>query len=311
MALFSRKRPAPPQLQPWPGPASTDQYIRLVAGGQTADAADHLRRATEEDRDDLLWNFSDDLRYDDLLALLDARPDDALLHTMAAICAMKTAWTIRTGARAEHVSRAQFNGFHAWLDGSEAHAYGAVRLDESDVLPYLTLLTTGRGLQLNVAELRARFDAGRERAPHHLELHRQMLQGLCAKWGGSDEAMFAFSRSAAEAAPDAAGLAELVAIAHVEAWLEAKASEYWRRPGVKEELQHVAARLGTRVPPDRYQVTGRNMLALVWWQSRDNDAFVAAVAAMDGMVTAWPWEMWPKFGPPVEVVRYAWQQMHT
>ncbi|MBV9096541.1 MAG: hypothetical protein JO079_00665 [Frankiaceae bacterium] len=311
MALFSRKRPAPPRLRRWPGPASSDHYVRLVTGGQTADAAEHLRGVTAEDRGDLLWNFSDDLRYDDLLALLETNPDDALLHNMAAIAAMKTAWKIRTGARAEYVSRAQFNGFHAWLDGSEAHAYEAIRLDQADVVPYLTLVTTGRGLQLDLAELRTRFEAGRDRAPHHLELHRQMLQGLCAKWGGSDDAMFAFARSVADAAPDATGLAELVATAHVEAWLEANAGDYWRRPGVKEELQHAAARLGTNVPPDRYQVTGRNMLALIWWKSRDNAAFDSAVTAMGGMVTTWPWEMWPKLGTPVEVVRYAWQQMQS
>ena len=210
------------------------------------------------------------------------------------------------------MSRAQFNGFHAWLDGSEEHAREAIRVDPSDVLPHVTLVTTGRGLQRGVGELVARFNAGRGCAPHHLELHRQMLQGLCAKWGGSDEAMFEFARSVAGAAPDSAGLAELVATAHVEAWLEAQGSgDHWRKPGVAEELQQAAARLGSDLPPNRYNVTGRNMLALVWWKSRDKAAFLAAVTAMDGVVTDWPWEMWPKIGTPVGVVRYAWQQMHA
>lgn len=312
VALFSRKRPSAPPLQPWPGPPSRDEYVGLVVSGQTAAAAEHLRHATPEDRFDLLWNFSEELRYDDLRALLQTSPDDALLHSMAAMAATKTAWKIRTGERVQYVSRAQFTGFHAWLEGSEGHAQKAIRLDPSDVLPHTTLVASGRGLQRDAAELRARFDAGREYAPYNLELHRQMLQGLCAKWGGSDQAMFEFARSAAEAAPDATGLAELVPTAHVESWLEAKgAADYWRGRGVKEELRHAAGRLGADVPPDRFQVTGRNMLALVWWQSKDMAEFLASVAAMDGLVTDWPWQMWPQFGTPVEVVQYAWQQMHA
>jgi hypothetical protein len=89
-----------------------------------------------------------------------------------------------------------------------------------------------------------------KRHPYHRIAHEHMLQYLCRKWFGSHEEMFDFARAAAAAAPPGDPLGYLVAVAHVEQWLDLPDEEdlaYLQRPDVLAEL-HAAVDRTVRHP---------------------------------------------------------------
>ncbi|MET9914007.1 hypothetical protein ABZZ74_46035 [Streptomyces sp. NPDC006476] len=81
------------------------------------------------------------------LRSLVAAPDDVLALTVLGARVVRIGWTIRTTARAEHVSREQFAGLHAHLRQAEQLLIRATALDPSHDAP-----TTAIGLQLGQNE---------------------------------------------------------------------------------------------------------------------------------------------------------------
>ena len=138
----------------------------------------------------------DDLGGDFLLKLPERLPEDPLALTVAGARHSAWAWEARTGSRATQVSEEQFRIFHDRLGAAEELLYTAAELDPESAAPWYTLCIISRGLEHGADVTRRRFDAGVRRAPGHVGLHRQMLQQLCAKWGGSHEKMHAFAREA-------------------------------------------------------------------------------------------------------------------
>ena len=86
--------------------------------------------------------------------------------------------------------------------------------------PWYFLQISGRGLQVRPEVAGHRFEETCRLAPGHVAAHRQQLQQLCVKWGGSHERMHAFAREAVRAAPAGSPLGQLVAMAHLEQWLD-------------------------------------------------------------------------------------------
>ena len=104
-------------------------------------------------------------------------------------------------------------------------------------------MTTGRGLQLGLEMIERRFEAATHRCANHRIAHQQMLQALCRKWFGSHERMHAFAAASA-AGPHSADLAHLVAIAHLEHWLDLGTgrprSSHMKQPAVRSQLAEAA-----------------------------------------------------------------------
>ncbi|MEH0576366.1 hypothetical protein QBA54_18135 [Streptomyces sp. B21-108] len=102
---------------------------------------------------------------------------------------------------------------------------------------------TARGLQLGQAEARRRYDRLSAHHPHHYRAQTQLLQQLCPKWGGSWDAAHGFARECATAAPDGANSGALVALAHIEHWLDLDSGErtaYMRGLPVRDDLRNAA-----------------------------------------------------------------------
>jgi hypothetical protein len=97
-----------------------------------------------------------------------------------------------------------------------------------------TVAGTGRG--------QAAVRAGAQQAP----ASTQALQGLGRKWGGSHEAIFEFARWASGQAPDGHSGHKLIALAHIEMWLDAEKGEpqrtYFVAKPVKQEVMAAARR---------------------------------------------------------------------
>ncbi|MBS2533244.1 hypothetical protein KGQ20_10710 [Catenulispora sp. NF23] len=251
------------------------------------------------DRDDferltfLIGNI-EDLGGDFLLKLPNQLPSDPLALTVAGARHSAWAWEARTGYRASQVSEEQFKVFHDRLRVAEEYLYTAVELDPANAAPWYTLCVTSRGLEHGADVTRRRFEAGIKRAPGHVGLHRQMLQQLCAKWGGSHEAMHAFATKVFDAAPPGSGLGELVAQAHLEHWLDLEQGPddvYIRDAAVVQDLRRAAdaSVFHPAFAPTSSPYTALNTFAMAFWLADDKDSAGRLFERIADHATKAPW----------------------
>ncbi|MEU8521007.1 hypothetical protein [Streptomyces sp. NBC_01216] len=252
-------------------------------------------RPESEDRTALLWAVGETQGVERWIAdVIEAEPGAALPRLVAGIRHITWGWEARTSARAEHVSREQFDTFHARLRTAEDRLYEVAEREPHWTSPWYALQLTGRGLQVGQSTARRRFEATVRRDPHHLGAHQQQLQQVCDKWGGSHEEMHAFARTSAFEAPGGTALGQLVAVAHIEEWLsldDREQQSYPRRREVVESLR-AAADHSFRHPDfvrrdNRLQVA--NSFAMAFALAGDREYARAAFQATDGLVTSFPW----------------------
>ncbi|MCX4764384.1 hypothetical protein OG562_26180 [Streptomyces sp. NBC_01275] len=170
-------------------------------------------------------------------------PGDPLPRTLLAERYIRIGWDIRSGARAQHVSRDQFGQFHAWLRKAEQLLIEVCAEQPGYAPAWTARLLTARGLELGQAEARRRYDRLAAHHPHHYRAQTQLLQQLCPKWGGSWDAAHGFARECARDAPDGANAGALVALAHIEHWLDLESPEraaYLRGLPVRDDLRFAA-----------------------------------------------------------------------
>ena len=230
-----------------------------------------------------------------ILPLTDQHPDDALARTVTGARRVAWAWEARTGARASQVSQDQFKVFHERLRHAEDELFAAVELDPASATPWYHLLIASRGLEHGVDVARRRFEAGTARDPFHVGMHSQMLQQVCAKWGGSNEEMHAFARESVLKAPEGSAMGQLVAVAHLENWLDLARAEddaYMRRPEVLESLREAAARSVDHpaFAPTSSPYPALNAFAMAFWLARDVAAAHRMFQRIGDHVTKSPWQ---------------------
>ncbi|MEU9108495.1 hypothetical protein AB0D54_30015 [Streptomyces xanthophaeus] len=179
----------------------------------------------------------------------DRSPDDPLARTMLADRLVQIGWAIRSGHRAEHVSKDQFRDFHAYLRRAELLLIDVCAEHPEYALAWYLRTITARGLELGLSETRRRYDRLAEHHPHHYSGQQQLLQQVCPKWGGSWEAAHGFARQCAAEAPAGSPAGSLVAVAQMEQYLElsqkesrSRAETYLRQPETHAQLLDAAAR---------------------------------------------------------------------
>ncbi|WP_052489030.1 hypothetical protein, partial [Streptomyces sp. 150FB] len=134
---------------------------------------------------------------DDWLAAEPENPDAVLVK---ADLLVKQAWEIRTEARAQDVSKDQFQAFFALLDDAVPTLSAAAELNPADPVPWQVALAHATGSQAPREVFDAYWHEAVARAPHHYGCHVAALQYVCDKWHGSHEEMFEFAERAAEGA---------------------------------------------------------------------------------------------------------------
>ncbi|MFJ6619234.1 hypothetical protein ACIQOW_16840 [Kitasatospora sp. NPDC091335] len=226
-------------------------------------------------------------------ALADT-PEDPYALLLSGARHVTWAWEARSRAQAKHVGEEQWKLFHQRLDVAEERLLAAAEHEPSWLAPWYFLQISARGASLDPEVATCRFEAAVRRAPGHPDSHRQRLQQLCAKWGGSHEEMHAFARSAMLAAPEGSELGELVALAHLEHWLDLPDGEdraHLTSPAVVAELQEAAFR--SVLHPDFRQVRGWqgsfNTFAMVFSLAGQRKTARLLFDALDGAVTESPW----------------------
>ncbi len=183
----------------------------------------------------------------DLLALdgwITAHPDDAWAHLVRGVQLVGWAWEARGHGRSQTVGESAFEEFWARLRRAEWHLLHAAELDPTDPLPWGSLLTSGRGLQVAFEELCLRFEECNRRFPGLPGAHAAFLQGACRKWRGSHDQMFGFATMTASAASPGSPLHALVVAAHFEQQIDLDDTQafrhYFASPGVRAQV-HFAA----------------------------------------------------------------------
>lgn len=210
---------------------------------------------------------------------------------------IREAWRARGGRFANHVPQDAWPVFFGHLENAEELLAKAAGLRPQHPEPLSNLLITARGLQMGGEDERERFQALIDVAPLHVRGHVLMLENLKAKWGGSDEAMFAFARQHAERAPEGHALGCLPVHAHWEmrnmlAWKdEEPADAYFRRPEVAREI--IQAWRCTAGSPshvaDGYSRALYNLMAASLALCGQRELARQALGKMQGQCLEWPW----------------------
>lgn len=179
-----------------------------------------------------------------LTRVAEADPADPLAQVLLAEHYIWIGWSIRSTARAQYVSREQFEGLHRWLRRAEPRLIDVTARFPDNTDAWNLRLTTARGLELGQAEARRRYDRLARHAPHHLRAQLNLQQQLCPKWSGSWEAMHAFTAECVRSSPPGSPNGLLVPLAHTEhaATLDAEAEKaYLADPAVHADVRQAAA----------------------------------------------------------------------
>lgn len=206
---------------------------------------------------------------------------------------VRWAWEARTGLRAKHVTQDQFAVFHERLRLAEDCLQDVVRREPANAAAWQEMLAVSRGLQLGLDETRRRFDEVVRHCPGHLRAHRQLLQQLCLKWGGSHKLMHDFAREASAAAAPGSPLGVLIVEAYLEEWLdEGRKDDLFPRPKTRRELRAAADR--SVLHPEYRQRPGwpvvHNTFAMAFSLSGDLNLAAEQFGIIGDLVTDAPWQ---------------------
>ncbi|WP_119729137.1 DUF4034 domain-containing protein [Thermomonospora amylolytica] len=205
------------------------------------------------------------------------------------------AWEARGAASASQTSEEQFREFFKRLKMAENCLDEVVERDPGDVVAWSYLVTSARGRQVDRDEAERRFRGVVDSCPWHRRTHEQMLQYVCRKWFGSHEEMFAFARDTVAKMPDGSVLGELIAVAHIEMWLDLPSGEdeeYMRRPEVMAEINAAADR-SVRHPAYRPRPGWppvHNTFAMAFCLGGDLGSAAQQFQLLGDRVTDWPWQ---------------------
>jgi len=298
--LLGRGSSAPAvQIDPCRGDSLARAWRDRLARGEWSELAPFLRSFDNVDaRDFYIEVLADSI--DGRPAWLDTwvgqEPEAALPRLFRGRRGVAWAWDARGGGQVDTVKDDGWSRFFERLQGAEDDVTVATRLDPADAGPWVVLLTTTRGLQQGQGRLREVYAEAQRRWPWHQEAHRLMVQGLAAKWGGSNEAMFGFAREAHAHAPEGLGVHTVLAEAHIEGWMDAdQDNTYWERPGVREDIMAAADSYlysSRRVMTPR-EVGNRSIFAYCFWKLGERECLREQLGIIGDTLTV-PWTLFSR-----------------
>ncbi|MGW7822400.1 hypothetical protein ACWGLF_30800 [Streptomyces puniciscabiei] len=200
-------------------------------------------------------------------------------------------WEARTRARAVDVTPEQWRVFHERLDIAEEQLLEAAELRPEWVTPWRRLLTSGRGMSLGPAVNETRRDAALRRDPLDLETHIEWVSQLQPRWGGEPGEALAFAREAFTKAPEAHRLGCVIAVAHIEDWVESDSKNCLIKPAIQDELLEAAEH--SILHPAYARRPGWqedfNIFAMALSLASERLVLPRVFRELRGAYTPWPW----------------------
>ncbi|MEV6425567.1 hypothetical protein [Streptomyces sp. NPDC051662] len=213
-------------------------------------------------------------------------------------------WEARTTARAVNVTQEQWRVFHERLHIAEEQLFEAAEMRPEWITPWRRLLTSGRGMSLGPAVNGTRLDAARRRDPLDLETHVEWVTQLQPRWGGERGEALAFARDALGRAPQGHRLGCVIAMAHIEDWVESDREDCLETPEIQAELRNAADHsvlhpAYARRPGWQHDL---NMFAMALSLAGERHTVRRVFQALDGAYTSWPWTFFAE--PEKQFARY-------
>ncbi|MFD7288306.1 hypothetical protein [Streptomyces sp. NPDC059863] len=213
-------------------------------------------------------------------------------------------WEARTTARAVNVTQEQWRIFHERLHIAEEQLFEAAEMRPEWVTPWRRLLTSGRGMSLGPAINETRLDAARRRDPLDLETHVEWVTQLQPRWGGEPGQALAFARDALGRAPQGHRLGCVIAMAHIEDWVESEREDCLETREIQAELRDAADHsilhpAYERRPGWQHDL---NMFAVALSLAGERHTVRRVFQALDGAYTSRPWTCFAE--PEKQFARY-------
>ncbi|MFJ2766343.1 hypothetical protein [Streptomyces sp. NPDC087300] len=201
-------------------------------------------------------------------------------------------WEARTSARASHVTREQWQIFYERLTIAEEQLLEAAELRPEWVTPWRRLLTSGRGMSVGTDVSEARLHAALRRDPLDLETHLEWLSRLQPRWSGEPGQALAFARDALAHVPQGHRLGCVIAMAHIEEWVESDRGDCLQEPQIQAELRKAADH--SILHPAYQRRPGWqqdfHLFAMALSLADERHTVQRVVQTLDGAYTSWPWE---------------------
>ncbi|MFJ9734207.1 hypothetical protein ACIRUL_23160 [Streptomyces sp. NPDC101171] len=200
-------------------------------------------------------------------------------------------WEARTAARAVDVTQEQWRVFHERLQVAEEQLLEAAELRPEWVTPWRRLLTSGRGMSLGDAVNEARLDAALRREPLDPETHLEWLSHLQPRWNGEPGQALAFARDAFTRAPEGHRLGCVIAMAHIEDWVESEQADCLVTPAIQAELRAAAEHSILHPAYERRPGWQQdfNTFAMALGLASESVVAPSVFRELDGAFTSWPW----------------------
>ncbi len=220
------------------------------------------------------------------------------LHGLG-IAHVVSGWAIRGRGWGETIDKSAVEPFLQHFQAAETALARAHQASPNIAAPLAGAISCACALQAPRKKIDTLFKTLTGIDPHHYCGHREMLETLKKKWGGSDEEMFVFARTAPENAQPGKNVYALVLDAHWEArnaygWGndDAAADAYFKDSTVREEI--VAAWRKTAGRPDYREDEDSqilyNLFAAAFYLAGDKPRTRDALEKMNGLYLDEPWE---------------------
>ncbi|MFJ4782476.1 hypothetical protein [Streptomyces sp. NPDC088794] len=201
-------------------------------------------------------------------------------------------WEARTADRAVNVTQEQWRIFHERLHIAEEQLLEAAELRPEWITPWRRLLTSGRGMSLGHAVNETRRDAALRRDPLDLETHIEWISYLQPRWSGEPGQALAFAREAFAGAPEGHRLGCVIAMAHIENWVESDDKTCLETPEIQDELVEAAEHSILHPGYERFPGWQEdfNTFAMAMSLASSRSALPRIFEQLEGAFTPWPWK---------------------
>lgn len=210
---------------------------------------------------------------------------------------ISAAWEARGAGLAHTVTARGMSRFASEMKVARADLRNAISLNNTLCDPYVGLLTIAMTEAEDRKKLWDLFARIKVLSDEHYTAHVTMTTALTVKWGGSPDEALEFARVTIRNAPDTSALVGVLAVAHIEYWLQLDIDEreyesemYFRTSSVLEELKKAYARLETVTDLSCEKIQALNAFAFCFFKGGQFELVRAIVARLQGEYVVYPWQ---------------------
>ena len=192
-------------------------------------------------------------QYQALNSWMVACPDSAAILALRSKWFKDAAWLFRGGAFASKTDPKQLKKYEEYIGYAMREASTALKIDPTHPIALLAALELSEVGALSKEQFEQVYAKLLEIDPDMIQAHKVVLQVLSPQWGGSREKVLSFARSLVKESKKGSALPTLLVEAHD--WVRRSTKdklEYYKEPGVWEEMQAASDRLIEDFPDNGY-----------------------------------------------------------